>query len=315
MQFIHIADIHASRERLPQTLSILNTLTERCRKGDVDFIVFAGDFWDSTITATKGSGFSDIIAAIRKLEKLTYLVFIDGTPSHEPKGSLDAFTSERCYVASEFEYGFQICTFCNFVLIPEPRRSDFVAESSEKTTDLMNKTIKKFIKSVKFSTGNVPSIVVYHGEVKGAVYQNGVSASSPTAISKELLQSLNADYYAFGHIHMPQEVWKNAWYSGSACPKNFGEPHDGCYNLVTIENGETKVERVSFGLPLYLTINGDPRTVTGGNMDKTNLRFIFSCTKEERKTLNIKQLQDEIKDNYGIILESLKIETYPLFEY
>lgn len=314
MKFIHVADIHASRERLPQTLSILNTLTERCKKGDIDFIVFAGDFWDSTITATKGSGFSDIIAAIRKLEKLTYLVFVYGTPSHEPKGSLDAFASERCYVASEFEYGFQICTFCNFVLIPELRRSDYVAESSEKVTALMNKTIKKFIKAVKFDNGEtpsayrVPTVVVYHGEVKGAVYQNGVTASSPTAIPIELLQSLNADYYALGHIHMPQQIFPNAWYPGSACPKNFGEPHDGCYNLVEFNNGKTTVERVSFELPVYETYNvffGDFAKTTDDYSNK-HIRLQFDCTKEEKKALNIKQISEEIKKNTNAL--SVKLE-------
>ena len=56
MKFIHVADVHASRERLPQALSILKTLTERCKQGDIDFILFAGDFWDSTITATYFNG-------------------------------------------------------------------------------------------------------------------------------------------------------------------------------------------------------------------------------------------------------------------
>lgn len=308
MKFIHIADIHASRERLSQTLHILKTLTERAKQGDIDFIIFAGDFWDSTITATKGSGFSDIIAAIRNLEKETTLFFIYGTPSHEPLGSLDAFRNKNCYVIDNPM--FVPDAMENILFIPEPRRSDFVKESIDETNKAINKmlehTVKESLKDKKTYGENKPLIVVYHGEVKGATYQNGVSASSPTAIPKELLQSLNADYYALGHIHMPQEVFPNAWYSGSACPKNFGETHDGCYNLVTIENGKTKVERISFELPMYLTLYKDPRTVTSGSMDRTNLRFVFDCTKEERKTLNIKQLADEVKMKTGAL--SVKLE-------
>ena len=324
MRFIHIADIHASRDRLSQTLHILETLTERAKQGDIDFIIFAGDYCDLTETATKGSGFSDIISAIRELEKHTYLYFIYGTPTHEPNGSLDAFNSNKTLIISQNlviynrgsleknEYDTKI------ICIPEPRRSNFISSSISETNELINSQLKKFIeedvsKPVQPLKGKQPSvakykncIIVYHGEVKGAIYQNGVSASSPTAIPKELLQSLNADYYALGHIHMPQEVFKNAWYSGSACPKDFGETHDGCYNLVTIENGETKVERVSFGLPLFLTIKGDPRKVKSGNMDKTNIRFIFNLTKEEKKTLNLKQLADEIKAKTNAV--SVKLE-------
>lgn len=322
MKFIHVADIHASRERLSQTLSILETLTERAKKGDIDFILFAGDFWDSTITATKGSGFSDIIAAIRKLEANTSLYFIYGTPSHEPNGSLDAFASGKTYIFSTNCYKNEIfsvnkdfqksdipeCDMYEFVFIPEPRRSNYITNSSKGTDEAINSDIKGFIASVEAKINAIPRIVVYHGEVKGAVYQNGVSASSPTAIPKELLESLHADYYALGHIHLPQEVFKNAWYAGSACPKNFGEPHDGCYNLVEIENGETKVERVSFGLPTYETYNvffGD-FTKTEADYSNKHIRLCFDCEKEQKKSLNIKQICNEIKERTHAL--SVKLE-------
>ena len=139
MKFIHVADIHASRERLPQTLSILNTLTERCKKSDIDFILFAGDFWDSTITATKGSGFSDIISAIRKLERYTYLYFIYGTPTHEPSGSLDAFASNKSRIIDCNIAGFDVKTFTDFVFIPEPRRSNYIGKSAKEIDDTINK--------------------------------------------------------------------------------------------------------------------------------------------------------------------------------
>lgn len=326
MRFIHVADIHASRERLPQTLSILKTLTERCKKGDIDFILFAGDFWDSTITATKGSGFSDIISAVRELEKHTYLYFIYGTPTHEPNGSLDAFKSDKIFIYSKNCYktesfllnkslwktGVPEINMVNFIFIPEPRRSNYITKSIKETDEAINKEIKDFIKSTKDK--DLPRIVVYHGEVKGAVYQNGSSASSATAIPKELLESLNADYYALGHIHLPQEVFPNAWYSGSACPKNFGEIHDGHYNLVTVENGKTTVEEVSFGLPRYETFDfkgskySDLERKLHFHKDcsNTNIRILFDCTREERKELNIKQLQDDIIKRTNAL--SVKIE-------
>lgn len=312
MRFIHIADIHASRERLPQTLHILNTLTERAKQGDIDFILFAGDFWDSTITATKGSGFSDIVSAVRELEKYTYLYFIYGTPTHEPNGSLDAFRSKKTMVIDRMSQISSNEPKCRFFFIPEPRRSEYITASIKETDKHINKSISDYIKRgfllpVLGSNKEPPLIVVYHGEVKGAVYQNGVSASSPTAIPKELLQSLNADYYALGHIHMPQEVFKNAWYSGSACPKDFGETHDGCYNLVTIENKVTKVEQVSFGFPIYQTYKVNyPFQYPKGDWSDYHIKLQFDITKEEKKTLDLKQLADEIKAKTNAV--SVKLE-------
>lgn len=320
MKFIHVADIHASRERLPQTLSILNTLTDRAKELDIDFIVFAGDFWDSTITATKGSGFSDIVSAVRKLENYTRLYFIYGTPSHEPNGSLDAFKSSKTTVVNEMccisEKGYHM------VCIPEPRRSEYVTDSIENTNKLINSTIEKWIKKtskwhedskeylpiLETFAYKAPLVVAYHGEVSGAVYQNGISASSPTAISKELLQTLNADYYALGHIHIPQEVFPNAWYPGSACPKNFGEIHDGHYNLVTIGFGETKVDQVSFNLPTYLTydISSVDFARIVGDFTNKHIRLRFNCTKEERKSVDIKAITEDIKERTHAL--SVKLE-------
>lgn len=312
MRFIHIADIHASRERLPQTLHILETLTERCKKGDIDFILFAGDFWDSTITATKGSGFSDIVHAIRKLETtVPRIFFIYGTPTHEPLGSLDAFKSDVVQITSTMNYCG--CDEYGIIAIPEPRRSNYIGQSIKETDEAINKDISHFIfnqKDRKQTTcKDKPLIVMYHGEVSGAMYQNGTMASSPTAISKEQLQSLKADYYALGHIHMPQEIFPNAWYSGSACPKNFGETHDGHYNLVTINEEGTKVEEVSFGLPTYVTFYERPDNFIEGKPhqnEKTNIRFVFDCTKEERKQMNVRAYAEETKNRLRAM--SVKIE-------
>lgn len=300
MKFIHIADIHASRERLQQTLHILKSLKDKTESEDIDFILFAGDFWDSTITATKGSGFSDIVSSVRELEKSTRLFFVYGTPSHEPMGSLDAFCSVRTKVFSKFDIGTVSLPerIVKIIFIPEPRRSDFISDSTEKTDNAINKYFDDIISVAKKETSGYSTIVVYHGEVKGAVYQNGIYASSPTAIKKEKLEFLNAAYYALGHIHLPQEVFKNAYYSGSANPKNFGETHDGSYNLVSIENSNVKVERISLGLPMYQTIRLiDIKNPVSGDFSGKYIRVQVECTKEDKKNIDIRTLSDEIKKN------------------
>lgn len=306
MRFIHVADIHASKERLSQTLQVLRILTERAKKQDISFILFAGDFWDSTITATKGSGFTDILQAVRELEKHAFLYFVYGTPTHEPKGSLDVFVSDKTRVISEMCSVFDNDSGTEIIAIPEPRRSDYIGASIQETDLSINKSISDFINSLKSRDKN--RVVVYHGEVKGVLYQNGVAASSATAIPKELLMSLSADYYALGHIHMPQEIFHNAWYAGSAAPKDFGEIHDGSYNLVEIENENVVVERVSFNLPVFQTVRTSYAEIENIKADFSgkNMRLQFQCAKEQRKALNIKQLQDKIKERTKAV--SVRIE-------
>ena len=90
----------------------------------------------------------------------------------------------------------------------------------------------------------------------------------------------NADYYALGHIHQPQEVFVNCWYPGTPAPKNYGENHDGCFNIVTIEGGKTSVERVSFGFPRYLTLDIEeevaPRLFKK-DFTNTHVKVRFTC--------------------------------------
>ena len=70
---------------------------------------------------------------------------------------------------------------------------------------------------------------------------------------------------------------------------------------------------------LYNTDKDGARELLAGIqdfLDEKPLDLIVSYPKDgkDARSLLIK-LQDEIKDHYGVILESLKIETYPLFEY
>ncbi len=306
MKFIHIADIHASKERLQQTLVILNTLKNRCEKHDIDFVIFAGDFWDSTITATKGSGFSDIVQSVRELEKFTKLYFIYGTPTHEPNGSLDIFKSDKTKVFDTFTIE-NITNNLKLVCIPEPRRSQFVSSSIQKTDKAINDYLNTSLKQAVTECKNCTTIVAYHGEVSGAVYQNGMKASSATAISSEKLKKINAVYYALGHIHLPQEVFNNAYYSGSACPKDFGETHQGSYNIVTVENKVTTTERVPFDLPTYKTLEvKNIKDNLTGDFSNQHIKLRFTCTREEKKQLNIIELSNDIKTRTGAL--SVKLE-------
>ena len=144
MKFIHIADVHAVKERLPQIIHILKTLIERCKKGDISFIIFAGDFWHYTLTATKGSGFADIILLIRELEKYTYLYFIYGTPTHEPSGSLAGFVSDKSMVIDSMQNVTKTLDTgesVKIVCIPEPRRSNYAGSSISDTDKLINDDI------------------------------------------------------------------------------------------------------------------------------------------------------------------------------
>lgn len=240
MRLIHIADLHASRERLQSALEVLGKVGEAA--GDADMAVFAGDFFDSVMTNSESSGFPSLLAAVRSVADKCPVYMIYGTPSHEPMGCLDAFGLLGCRVFRRPEF-LRTDKF-ELVLIPEPRLSGgFSAED-----------VREFVKKTAGEEKRAPRVCVFHGEVKGASRQNGMPVDGQSAIDKGLLESLGCDYYALGHIHRPQEVFKNAFYSGSAIPLNFGEEHDGHYNLVDISDGKVAVTEVPLEMPRFRTI-------------------------------------------------------------
>lgn len=298
MKFIHIADLHANRARIPECLKVLDTLYDYIvNEVEKPYLLISGDFWDSAIQNTENSGFTEYISAIKKIIDVTKVFIITGTPFHEPAGSCEVFKTLGAYVFDKNT--FKVFDDFELVAIPEPRKYDYVTDSIEKTYELINNTIQNFIENLPVKTK--PRIVMYHGEIKGAVFDNGMTASSPVALHKDLLLKTNADYIACGHIHYPQKVFDNCYYAGSCFPVNAGEHHLSCFNDVTIDNG-TSVQKVSFGFPvniteecLYLELDKFKKRDFHG----ANLTVKLKLEKILKKSFDQRKLEQEIKESTG----------------
>lgn len=292
MTFIHIADLHANRERSRYCLSVLDKLIAKSKELNRPVVLFTGDFWDCTMTNTEKSGFTEYVKKVDELSESADVYFIYGTPFHEPSGSLDVF-SRNCKViksnsiikTEEYE----------IIAMPEPRKVNYGRDADKK----IQSEYKEFIKSIP-KEHDIQRIVMFHGEIYGARYQNGEKITSTSAIPISLLKEACADYYALGHIHEPQEVFDNAWYAGSSYPCNFGEKHDGCCNIVTIDKS-VKVEKFSFGLPTNFKIECSfdefmttQRMWSEKQMANKNIKAIISIDKQQRKKININKLTDDI---------------------
>lgn len=244
MKFIHIADLHANKQRLEPCMQVLesikNYIIEHSNsKEDAPPLLIAGDFWDNTITNTENSGFSTYVEAMDSIIKRTEVYMIYGTPFHEPRGSLEIFRKMGAYIFSApgtFTYKDKYSVYA----MPEPRKSNYPALPHQELTkailDDLRTNLDKF-KIFKDSSKVPVNVMMYHGEIKGCTYQNGMRvADSSYAIPKNWLADLNMDYIACGHIHMPQEVEgvPNCYYSGSCYPVNYGEGHIAGMNIVEI---------------------------------------------------------------------------------
>lgn len=255
MKIIHISDVHASRERLACVRKVFDCLYQTVDEHGAELVLFAGDFWDSTITNTRASGFTEYVEMVHRLRGMCQVMFIYGTPKHEPKGSLDVFASIGCSVIdTPTRLNIELPSgMLDILAIPEPRKGDYIVLSQEDSSRMIH---EEYVRLSKETKGDNPYIVAFHGEVSGSFYQNGMEARSDTRFPSNLMMSMGADYYALGHIHMPQEPFKGAFYPGSPAPLDFGESHEGTIHLVDLGK-ETNVTVIPTGAPRFITVEAD----------------------------------------------------------
>lgn len=240
VNFIHFADLHANKARRNLCVQALNKIGELAiekekKTGIMPHILFAGDFFDSMITNTEGSGFSDFIKAARDLNNISQVYMISGTPTHDVVKSWTPL--EICGFKVFDKYSFEEYEDFELVAMPEPRKANFLnlCENPNQLNEMIIKETDKFVNSLP--NKKKPRVCVCHNEVESAVFPNGVSATSPIAFTKKQMLKVNADYYAYGHIHNNQKIEgiPNCYYSGSIPPKGFGETHSSGVYYVEVK--------------------------------------------------------------------------------
>lgn len=304
MRFIHIADLHCNKERKSFCLNALSQIKDFIKANPGTALFIAGDFWDSTITATEISGFTDFVKAVKDICDITNVFMITGTPSHEPAGSCDIFSTlgAKVYKQNSFdtltigEFGTALF---ELVAMPEPRKQDFV--NNENIDKAIQQSYSDFIKKLP-KKKNLIRIAMIHNEIRSATLQNNIAIDEthPAAIPAELVKKINADYYACGHIHKPQKLERigECYYSGSVYPKNFGETHDSGFNLVSIKNGVVSVERKSFHFPQNITEQcsvNDLEKYKTVDFSHKNVKFIIHLEKLLKKDFSKDSLEEKLK--------------------
>lgn len=138
-----------------------------------------------------------------------------------------------------------------FCFIPYPTKGrlltsqDHKDKSPEEITALINDGLAAILRAftLEFEEG-VPNVLLAHGSVS-----NAKVGDQPRSLAHDILIPLQEtdrfNFVALGHIHQPQQVGPNAWYSGSLMRQSFGEEHEEKgFNLIGLEHGQPA--RVAF---------------------------------------------------------------------
>src|ERR1022692_1664784 len=259
MKFLHTADWQlgkpfagvqdAQKRALLQNerLSVLKRIADKARDNDAQFLLVAGDLFDSP-SATK----STVAAACSAIGDIKIPVFaIPGNHDHGGPGSLwkqDFFERERDKLAPNLKVLLKAepVELANAVLFPCPllRRH----EATDPTAWLRA--------TLDFDErfGNKVRIILAHGSVLnfGSLADEEESdASAPNLIDLARLSAEDFDYIAMGDWHGTKQVAEKAWYSGTPELDRFvkGEDHNpGNVLVVEADRGQLpKIQCVRTG--------------------------------------------------------------------
>jgi DNA repair protein SbcD/Mre11 len=252
MKFAHLADIHLGSWRQPE-LQELNMLSfkkaiESCIEEKVDFVLFAGDLFDSAFPPIEI--LKDTFSEFRKLKEA-------GIKCYLIAGSHDYSISGKTFLDVLEKAGFcEICKFetegVDIILKPIMHNTYVIYGYPGRKSGLEVQDLKKI--KIKEPYEDHFRILMLHTTLTEVAEGIPVDTIDLNKLPK-------ADYYALGHIHTNFEHELNSKpviYGGPVFPNNFKELEElqcGSFYIIDVE-GYTKITKKEIKLKeiIYLPI-------------------------------------------------------------
>lgn len=226
MKFAHMGDCHLGSWRQPELQELnfksFEAAIERCIKENVEFILLAGDLFDSAYPPIEI--LKRTFGEFKKLKDAGIKVFMIA-------GSHDYSVSGKTFLEVLEKGGFcEICKYDEKIeyteLKPLKHKNFEIFGYPGKKSGMEIEDLKKII--LPRETDNF-RILMLHTSVKEAIGNLPIEAISLKNLPK-------ADYYALAHLHINFEEKvgekgkeKPAIYSGPIFPNSFQELEDLCY--------------------------------------------------------------------------------------
>ncbi len=248
MRFAHIADCHLGSWRQPElqqiNLESFKKSIEICIQEKVDFILFAGDLFDSAYPPIEI--LKETFSEFKKLKEAGIKSFIIA-------GSHDYSVSGKTFLDVLEKAGF--CEMCKFQELGEKQEQKQEQKHAEKKDNdkkiiLKAKNYQGYsiygypgrksgleiedLKKISLEDSNNFKILMLHTSIESAVGNIPMNSISIDNLP-------DADYYALGHLHLTHEYKKNEnkflVYPGPIFPNNFQELEDlgsGSFYIVEV---------------------------------------------------------------------------------
>ena len=248
IKLLHAADLHLRDRDLEEAEKCIDFLIETAKEEAVDLVVIAGDIFHSQDIKMDSRAAVLAIKTVSALADIAPVAIILGTSSHDghapeilrfARGAWPirvASAPEQIYLQGETFYSRQgdpelsSAPEAIISLIPQPTKQFFqtaagVEGSDQEIGQAMSGLFAGFGAQAAAYPG-VPHVLAYHGCVTGGKASNNqLMTGRDIEISRDQLAMSGAGLVLCGHLHLPQELPGNIFYSGSIYPIDIGENH------------------------------------------------------------------------------------------
>lgn len=334
MKILHTADWHIGPQpgpmcngrnvRADKTLACVDELITQAADLQPDLTIIAGDIFHVSKTWSE-RGISEVQDAIERIEKLSSLapvVAIQGTLNHDGSQHYEMLTryfsnnpNVHIYtqpgvnvVSARDGSPVSICALPGFDRGFWRSQHPGVDRIEENLifSEALNEMILGMRAIASKDHPEAAAVLVGHYTVEGCNTESGqtmmFSQFEPT-VSMKMLQTAGFDLCCFGHIHRPQPLGCNAFYSGAVNALNFNDEDQPRGFYIHEMNGHTVVNSALHSLhpqkfkTLFMQDEGIRDFNLTGIMPFADdvygavVRVIYDCTEEQQKALNHAQME------------------------
>lgn len=242
-----IADSHFDEgSRFEECIRIHDWIAEDIREREVDLVLHAGDVFERKSTPRERAA---VASWLQRVAEHAPVVVVRG--NHDAVGDLSIFAKLRTRhpVIVEEALGVHVVGGVAVGCLAWPRKAEIFARlgaevGHEESEQIASSALRTVIQGLgeELRRHHGPRVLLTHAMVTGSKTSLGQPlVGCDLEVGLEDLRAAEADFYALGHIHMPQEWDGPIVYPGSPRRTAFGETEEKGYVLVDLE-GETARE-------------------------------------------------------------------------
>jgi len=305
MKILHLADLHMRDQDIDEIRKCLEFIIESATAERPDLAIIAGDVFDSRAVRLDSLSAKTAFGFVSRLANIAPVAVLIGTPSHDGMAAevfahvnadhpvyVSSIPEQVFMVDGRFEHGPGASPCAILSMVPTPTKQFFqtdsgIADSNEQIGQAMGALFAGFGAAAQ-AFGNPPHILVGHFQVGGAfVSETQQLTGVDIEVTRQQIEMAGADVVCMGHIHLPQQIGNNIFYSGSIYTKDFGEIYAHGFYYHSIEEHQPVESRfIETPTRKLVKITADITTGTFDREPKEDVTGAFV-------RLEIKTWQDE----------------------